>query len=77
MLFVSPLSAGSVVALWTVSVSTAVVQRYLSFAVVAFISQPAERRGMATQQVIADLESVAIEFVTLSIVGQMLLQQGL
>ena len=71
------LCSGTVLALWTVSVSAAVIQRYLSFTVVALIIHTTERRGMAAEQVITDFKPVTIELVIATIVRQVLLQQQL
>lgn len=64
-------------ALRTVAIPAAMVLRDLMLAVVTLILHAAQHRRMATQQMPADIEAMAIQSVCLSVVNKVLLQHPL
>jgi hypothetical protein len=74
LLAFAPAPAGSTLALRTVSVSTAMVLGNLAMAVITLIPDTTQNRRMAAQQMPTDLQSMAIECVTLNPVVKIVLQ---
>ncbi len=69
----TPLAGGPSLTLGTVAVPAAVILGYLAMALVTLVLDTAQCRGMAVQQVTADLETMTIQSMPVGVTNKMAL----